>query len=426
MSVPDHGSENPCVNRHGSLAVCRRLKMNAVNDQDHRHIIHADMDGFFAAIEQLDRPELRGNPVLVGGDPKGRGVVSTASYEARRFGCHSAMPMASAIRLCPQAVIVRPRMARYSEVSQQVFDVFEQFTPLVESLSVDEAFLDITGSIRLLGPPDVIAAKLKQEIRERTGLTASVGVASNKFLAKLASDQRKPDGLVIVSQDGVRDFLNPLPISRMWGVGKATLPRFERMAIHTFGDALRLSLTEWQKLFGQQGERFWQLVRGIDDRPVVPDRAAKSISHEVTFPIDVSDHDHLRAVILDQTDHVAHRLRRHGLRARTVTLKIRSADFTTITRRATAQDPTDETDVLWQLVSKLFAAWERQNPPPVRLIGVGVSQFSGCGDRQLGLFENPNHDSQALDQSVDTIRDRFGDQAIRRGGQIRDIDQGEA
>ncbi len=398
--------------------------MFAVNDQGHRHIIHADMDGFFAAVEQLDKPELRCKPVLVGGDPKGRGVVSTASYEARRFGCHSAMPMASAIRLCPQAVIVRPRMARYSEMSKQVFDVFEQFTPLVESLSIDEAFLDLTGSIRLLGPPDAIAVKLKQEVRERTGLTVSVGVASNKFLAKLASDQKKPDGLVIVSQDEIRDFLNPLPISRMWGIGKATLPRLERIAIHTFGDAVGLSKTEWQNLFGQNGERFWHLVRGSDDRPVVPDRAAKSISHEVTFPVDIADHDHLRAVILDQTDHVAHRLRRHGLTARTVTLKIRSDDFTTITRRATAQDPTDETDVLWQLASTLFAAWERQNPPPVRLIGVGLSQFSSCEDRPLGLFDKPNHDSQALDQAVDTICDRFGDQAIRRGGQIRDRDQG--
>lgn len=400
--------------------------MIAVNEQGHRHIIHADMDGFFAAIEQLDRPELRCKPVLVGGDPKGRGVVSTASYEARRFGCHSAMPMASAIRLCPQAVIVRPRMARYSEVSQQILEVFEQFTPLVESLSIDEAFLDITGSLRLLGPPEAIASKLKQRIHERTGLTASVGVAPNKFLAKLASDQRKPDGLVVVSQDGISDFLEPLPISRMWGIGRVTLPRLKRIAIQTFGDALRLSKTEWQKLFGQQGERFWQLVRGFDGRPVVPDREAKSMSHEVTFPIDITDLDHLRAVILDQTDHVAHRLRRHGLTARTVTLKIRSADFTTITRRATVQDPTDETEVLWQLALNLFAAWERHHPPPVRLIGVGVSQFSGCGDRQLGLFDDSNHDNQALDQAMDTIRDRFGDQAIRRGGQIRDLDHGGA
>ena len=397
--------------------------MIVVNNQGHRHIIHADMDGFFAAIEQLDRPELRGKPVLVGGDPKGRGVVSTASYEARRFGCHSAMPMASAIRRCPQAVIVRPRMARYTEVSKQVFDVFEQFTPLVESLSIDEAFLDITGSLRLLGPPEAIATKLKQEIHERTGLTASVGVASNKFLAKLASDRRKPDGVVVVSQDRISDFLEPLPISRMWGIGKATLPRLKRIAIRTFGDALRLSNMEWQKLFGQQGERFWQLIRGIDDRPVVSDRTAKSISHEVTFPIDIPDYDHLRAVLLDQTDHVAHRLRRYGLTARTVTLKIRSADFTTITRSATVQDPTDETDVLWQLASNLFATWERHHPPPVRLIGVGVSQFSDCGNRQLGLFGDPNHDSKALDQAMDTIRDRFGDRAIRRGEQIRDMDQ---
>ncbi len=381
------------------------------------------MDEFFAAIEQLDQPELRGKPVLVGGDPKGRGVVSTASYEARRFGCHSAMPMANAVRLCPQAVIVRPRIARYSEVSQQVFSILQQFTPLVEPLSIDEAFLDVTGSVRLLGPPETIAAELKREIRERTGLTVSVGVAPNKFLAKIASDLRKPDGLVVVAPDRLQDSLNPLPISRLWGAGRVTQSKLDHLHVHTFEDALRLTEKEWQQLFGQHGERFWSLVRGLDDRPVVPDRTAKSISHEVTFPIDVVDFDHLRNVILDQTDHVARRLRRHGLAARTVTLKIRSADFTTLTRQSTVHEPTSETEVLWRCVSELFKVWRESHRAPVRLIGVGVSHFSDHEGEQLNLFNTANEGSQALDHAVDTIRDRFGDQAIRRGGQVRDMNQ---
>jgi DNA polymerase-4 len=311
------------------------------------------MDAFFAAVEQLDRPELRGKPVLVGGDPKGRGVVSTASYEARPFGCHSAMPMAKAVRLCPQGIVVRPRMDRYAEVSQQILGILEQFTPLVEPLSIDEAFLDVTGSTRLLGPAEIIATELKRRIRAATDLAASAGLAPNKFLAKLASDSQKPDGLVVVAPDHVGEFLKPLPIARLWGVGKATLPRLERLGIRTFGDALRLSEADWRREFGEHGTQFHRLVRGIDDREVVPDREARSISHEVTFPMDIGDHDHLRAVILDQTDHVARRLRRHQLLARTVVLKVRSGDFTTIARQSTLRDPTDQSEALWPI----FSAW---------------------------------------------------------------------
>jgi len=400
--------------------------MSEVNEQKHRHIIHLDMDAFFAAVEQRDRPELRGRSVLVGGSPDGRGVVSTASYEARPFGCHSAMPMARAIRLCPDAVVVRPRMDHYLEASRQVFAVLEQFSPLVEPISIDEGFLDVTGSTRLLGSPDTIAADLKRRVRAATDLTASVGVGPNKFIAKLASDSQKPDGLVVVTQDGVRDFLEPLPIARLWGVGKASLPKLEKLGIRTFGDALYLSKDDWRRAFGQQGSRFHELVRGRDDRPVVSDREAKSISHEVTFSIDVTDHDHLRAVVLDQTDHVARRLRRHGLAARTITLKIRSADFTTITRSATVRDPTDETDVLWRLASKLVGAWERSHPPPVRLIGVGASQLSSSGSEQLTLFDEAEGRNRSLDQAVDTIRDRFGDRAIQRGGSIRRVRREDA
>lgn len=400
--------------------------MSVVDNRSHRHIIHLDMDAFFAAVEQRDRPELRGKPVLVGGDPKGRGVVSTASYEARQFGCHSAMPMAQAIRLCPKAIIVRPRMDRYAEVSKQILAILDQFTPLVEPLSIDEGFLDVTGSTRLLGSPETIGADLKHRVRAATNLTASVGVGPNKFVAKLASSSQKPDGLVVVAPGDVRDFLEPLPITRLWGVGKATLPRLEKLGIRTFGDALRFSKVDWRREFGEHGAHFYELVRGIDERRVVPDREAKSISQEVTFAVDIVDLDFLRLVILDQMDHVAYRLRRHRLTARNAMLKIRSADFTTITRRATLHDPTDETERLWQLVSELFDAWRRLGPPPVRLIGVGVSQFSTDETRQLDLFGASARCNQSLDQAVDTIRDRFGNDAIRRGGQTRAAEHGGA
>jgi DNA polymerase-4 len=381
-----------------------------------RQILHVDMDAFFAAIEQRDRPELRGRPVLVGGDPHGRGVVSAASYEARPFGCHSALPMAQAVRLCPQAVIIRPRMERYAEVSRQVFEILEQFTPLIEPLSIDEGFLDVTGTERLFGPAEQTARELRRRICAETGLTASVGVAPNKFLAKLASDLRKPDGLVVVPPDGVQDFLDPLPIGRLWGVGKATLKRFEQLHVQTFADARRLTAAELRRHFGETGEHFYHLVRGDDQRPVVPDREARSISHEQTFATDVADLEYLRSVLLSQTEDVARRLRRHKLLARTVTIKIRRPDFQTITRRATLAAPTDQTALLWQAAAGLFDTWARGGVHPVRLLGVGVSQFVTGPGQQLPLFdEDTTRRSRSLDQTIDQIRERFGRDAISRG-----------
>ena len=379
-------------------------------------ILHVDMDAFFAAVEQLDNPELRDKPVLVGGNPRERGVVAAASYEARPFGCHSAMPMAKALHLCPKAIVVPPRFERYEEVSRKIFDVFDQFTPLVEPLSIDEAFLDVAGSVRLFGSPDQIARELKQRIKAETKLTASAGVAPNKFLAKLASDLEKPDGLVIVRPDQVQAFLDPLPISRLWGVGKATLPRFTELGVRTFGDARRLTESELRERFGEAGGQFYRLVRGIDDREVVPDREAKSMSNEITFPVDLEDHECLRAMLLEQTEQVARRLRRYGLTARTVTLKIRSGDFTTITRRVTLEAPTDQTDLLWEAVGGLFDRWSRQEAFPLRLIGMGVSQLAAGTGQQLSLFgQEEARRRRALDRTLDTIRDRFGEDAIARG-----------
>jgi len=391
------------------------MNLNHLTD---RHILHVDMDAFYAAVEQRDDPALRGKPVLVGGSAQARGVVSTASYEARRFGCRSAMPMAEAVRRCPQAVVLPVRMERYREVSRRVFALFDTMTPLVEPLSIDEAFLDVTDSTRLLGPAERIARDLRASILDATGLTASVGVAANKFLAKLASDLDKPDGLVVVQADRVQAMLDPLDVSRLWGVGKVTLPRFAALGLHTFGDVRRRTESALREHFGDEaGRHYYRLVRGLDDRPVTPDRQAKSISHEVTFPDDVTDAAHLRRVLLDHTDHVARRLRRADMLARTVTLKIRSFDFATITRSTTLESPTDRTDALWDATAAMFERWSRGKPPAVRLIGMGVTQLTTEAGRQLGLFDEVERDRhRALDRTVDEIRAKFGDDAVARGG----------
>jgi DNA polymerase-4 len=381
-----------------------------------RQILHVDMDAFFAAVEQLDNPALRGKPLLVGGDPNGRGVVSTASYEARPFGCRSAMPMRQAMRLCPQAIIVRPRMHRYVEVSEQVFEIFDQFSPCVEGLSLDEAFLDLTGSERLLGPAPEAAAELKSRVRERTGLTASVGVAPTKFLAKLASDLQKPDGLVVVPPDRIDTFLDPLPISKLWGAGRVAQDRFARIGVRTFADARQLTRVQLVAEFGSQGEHFYELLRGIDDRPVVSDRDAKSVGREETFAADIDHADTLRETLLGQVEHVAARLRRADLTTRGVMLKIRDADFETITRQMTLAAATDRTDLLWTAVAELFDEWRRGGVYPVRLIGVAANHLTHSSGEQLGLFDaGEAQRRKRLDRTVDQIRDRFGGSAIHRG-----------
>lgn len=381
-----------------------------------RQILHVDMDAFFAAVEQRDRPELRGRPVLVGGSPEGRGVVAAASYEARRFGPHSAMPMREALRLCPGAVVVPVRMARYREVSHQVFRIFDSYSPLVEKLSIDEAFLDLTGTGRLFGPPEEAARRLKQQIRDETGLAASVGVAPNKFLAKLASDLRKPDGLVVIAPGGVREVLDPLPVERLWGVGAATLRKFERFGVRTVGQVRGLPLELLHREFGSAGEHFFRLSRGEDDRPVSPDHQAKSISHECTFARDVEDPEYLRTVLLHQVEDVGYRLRRLDLCARSVTLKLRYGDFTTVTRGATLGQATQVTAALWRTAAELFDAWRRERPGALRLIGAGAGSLAGRDGQQLALFAEEEERQRRLDAAVDQIRTRFGAGAVRRGG----------
>ena len=311
-------------------------------------IIHCDMDAFYASVEERERPELVGKPVIVGGTPEKRGVVSAANYVARQYGVHSAMPAVTARRLCLHGIYLPPRIDYYAEVSRQIRDVFERFTPLVEPLSLDEAFLDVTGSEGLFGPAVEIGRKIKQAIRQELRLVASVGVAPNKFLAKIASDLKKPDALVVVEPDKVQEFLDPLPVERLWGVGKQSSKVFQRLGIRTIGQLRQWPLDVLQARFGTSGEHLWNLAHGLDDRAVVPEREAKSISHETTFERDIADMDVLRAWLVDLTEQVGCRLRRHGLRGQTVQLKVRFADFSLITRSCTLPEPTNITRDLWR------------------------------------------------------------------------------
>jgi DNA polymerase-4 len=336
------------------------------------------MDAFYASVEQRDRPELRGRPVIVGGLGN-RGVVSAASYEARRFGVRSALPTATARRLCPDGVFLPVRMAHYATVARQVREILLSVTPLVEPLSLDEAFLDVRGSEALHGLAPEIGRRIKDRIRAETGLTASVGVAPNKFLAKLASDHGKPDGFVIVPSEQVAEFLSPLPVGRLWGVGAKGEKRLHALGVRTIGQLAALPERIMVDHFGKSGRHLWQLAHGRDDRAVTPDREAKSISTETTFPEDVGDREALRAWLLDLVDELAGRLRKEGVRARTVDLKVRSSDFRTRTRAHSLPDATDATDVLWRAALGLFERSLTDEVLPLRLLGVGASNLTRGG-----------------------------------------------
>ncbi len=381
-------------------------------------ILHVDMDAFFASVEQRDRPELRGRPVIVGG-LGGRGVVSAASYEARPFGVHSALPMATARRLCPDAVFLRPRMSHYAEVARQIRDLLLSFTPLVEPLSLDEAFLDVRGCEGLFGPAPQIARRIKERVRRETGLVASVGVAPNKFLAKLASDHGKPDGLVVVAPDRVAAFLAPLPVGRLWGVGAKGEKRLQALGVRTVGQLASLPERVLADHFGDAGRHMARLARGLDDRAVVPDREAKSISTETTFAKDIGDPDALRAWLLDLVDQLGGRLRAHGLRGRTVELKVRSSDFRTRNRSLSLKEPTDLTDRLWEAASALLERSLTADLLPVRLLGVGASHLTREAVVQGDLFDGARRAKQGqLDRAVDAIRGQFGAGAIQRGSVV--------
>ena len=382
----------------------------------HKSIIHFDMDAFFPAVEVLDNPDLKGKPVIVGGNKK-RGVVSSASYEARRFGVHSAQPIATAMRLCPKGVFLGGRMSRYKEVSSQIFEVFGRFTPLVEPLSIDEAFLDVTGSKRLLGGAVEIAKKVKAAVLGEVGLTVSAGVAQSKFVAKIASDMDKPDGLTVVSPDKVREFLDPLPIKKMWGVGKVTQKALAQLNIHTFKD-LRLSRHDvLERRFGEHGSKMHFLSMGMDERGVVPEHDAKSVGHEQTFMKDILDLDDAKKELLALATKVGHRMRREKITGKTVSLKVKYNDFKQITRAATLPKPTDDGFEIYSVVCDLLKKSE-VGKRPVRLLGVSLSQLSFVGSAgQLSLFSDDQSSQKRKDLNValDSIVEKHGEKSVRPG-----------
>ncbi|MCR9198314.1 MAG: DNA polymerase IV [Planctomycetaceae bacterium] len=384
-------------------------------------ILHVDMDAFYASVEEREQPSLKGRPLIVGGTPEGRGVVCAANYAARQFGIHSAMATATALRKCPGITVLRPRMELYAAVSRQIREIFERYTPVIEPLSLDEAFLDATGSVQLFGSVEQIGRRIKQDIRDELQLVASVGVAPNKYLAKLASDMDKPDGFTVIAADRIQAVLDPLPISRIWGVGRVTEQRMQQYRIHTIGDLRALDKAHLRQLFGSSGDHFWQLARGIDDRAVVPDREAKSISHENTFAQDITDLDVLRAWLLELTELVARRLRRNQLQGRTVHLKVKYSNFDSITRSASLPAATSTTARLWDAVSELLTSRLPDRPLVVRLLGMGVSQFETESTTQLSLFDEPPVEEgrdNRLDQVADQIRDRFGSKSLRRASTV--------
>jgi DNA polymerase-4 len=377
-----------------------------------RAILHVDMDAFYAAVERRDRPELAGKPVIVGADPRGRGVVAAASYEARRFGVHSAMPISRAYRLCPRGVYLPVDMAKYVEVSGRIMGILREYTPLVEPLSLDEAFLDVTASRALFGAPLDIARTIKAHIRRVVRLTASAGVAPNKFLAKIASDLRKPDGLVEVRRGQEAAFLRDLPIGRLWGVGPAAADELTALGVRTIGELARLPRRTLASRLGAGGAHLWELAHGRDDRPVEPWDDPKSIGAEETFERDTDDAARLRATLLRQADRIAAELREQGLRGRTVTLKLRFADFRTVTRRDTTETATADGGEIFR------RAWDELSRVPrsqaVRLIGISVSGLVRDAEaRQLGLFERTGRAEQ-VGRVTDQLRARFGPDAVRR------------
>jgi DNA polymerase-4 len=381
-----------------------------------RQIIHVDMDAYYASIEQRDNPNLVGKAVIVGGDPKQRGVVSAASYEARKFGVHSAMPMSQAIRLCPDAIVLPVRMKRYVEFSQQIHAIFQQFTPQIEPISLDEAFLDVTGSIRLFGSAEKIGRAIKNQIKEQLGLVASVGIAPNKFLAKLASDLDKPDGFVVIPEKNKQQILDPLSVSRIWGIGRVTEKALKSKGIHTIEQLRRAQPEILRSILGDQTPHILRLAQGVDNREVESNREAKSISSEQTFTTDIADKDILLDVLLHQVEDVAQRLRLNDLEAKTITLKLRYDDFRTVTRSATFDHPTNVTKILWHKAEQVFLKWHKKSAGALRLLGFGVSGLKKAGSGQHQLFTAPEVEKQKrLDEAFDKIRNKFGHDALRRG-----------
>jgi DNA polymerase-4 len=383
-----------------------------------RVIAHVDMDAFYASVEVRDDPALAGKPVAVGGAADRRGVVASASYEARRFGVRSAMPMAQAIRRCPRLIVIHGDHAKYTTASRTLRRVFAEFSPAVEPLSLDEAFLDLTGTRRLLGEPRDVGEALRRRIREELSLTASVGLAGSKFVAKLASAHAKPDGLLVVPPDAARRFVQSLPLDRMWGVGPATLAALEGLGVRTMAALAAADPARLSRALGSSAERWIALAEGRDDRPVVPDAHAKSLSRETTFPRDIGDAGVLEGVLLALAESVGRRARRAGVAGRTVQLKVRLADFSTLTRARTIPAPTSSATTIFRAAAELFHRVDRRGAP-VRLLGVGLtglvnaSQLELFGGSAAGGAEDVARQDR-LDEAEDSIVARFGAAALAR------------
>jgi len=376
-------------------------------NKEKRAILHIDMDAFYASVEQRDNPQLRGQPVIVGCTGR-RGGVAAASYEARKYGVRSAMPVARARRLCPDGMYVRPRMAEYRAASKKVFAVFHDYTPEVEALSLDEAFLDVTASQKLHGNAIKIGRQIKRDILERTALVASVGLAPNKFIAKLASDHDKPDGFCVVRREQIGAFLNPLPVKRIWGIGKKSLPGLSEAGIHTIADLRRADLARLQPLLGNRADHLQRLARGEDNRPVVASREDKSISSEITVEDDLLSLEQCEQVLRRLCDQLGARVRSKSKAGRTLTLKLRTTDFDTFTRSHSLAQGTADSQIITTTALGLLRVWWREvGPQPIRLLGVGLSNFLV---QQADLFGAVP--VSEIDHLSDRLREKFGDQAI--------------
>ncbi len=385
-----------------------------------RAILHVDMDAFFAAVEQLDNPSYRGKPVIVGSDPKGgagRGVVATCSYEARKYGIHSALPISQAYKRCPHGIYVRGRHSRYSELSGKMTSILGEFTPLVQKISIDEAFLDVTASMHLFGGALEVAKLLKLRIHQELHLTASVGVAPNKFLAKIASDLKKPDGLVVVKEGKEKEFLKDLHISRLWGVGKKTEEALLNRGIEKVGQIAERSQVELNRDFGKHGNALWRLSQGLDDRPVEANEGRKSISQETTFDEDIADPEKVEKVLFRLAESLSRTMRQEKVKGRTITLKIRFEDFTTHTRSRTFADFIDSTQIIKGVAISLFRRFGELEQK-VRLVGIGVSQLSCSVGEQLGLFDQEAPLNTKLSNLLDSLRDKFGEGAVGRAAML--------
>ena len=402
------------MNRRSTRKLSESASASGAPDERQRHVLHVDMDAFYASVEKLDNPELKNEPVLVGGAGP-RGVVAAASYEARKHGARSAMPMRRALQLCPNATVIRPRISRYQQVSAVIFSIFREITPIVEGLSLDEAFLDISDRVPAHGQPLQIARRIKERILADTGLTASVGIGPNKLVAKIASDLEKPDGLCEVRPENFRKVLDPLPIEALFGIGPKTAVRLHRTGVKKFRDLRTADDASLVPVFGRYAQRMRERAAGIDRRPVGEDAQDKSVSAEETFDQDIGDRKKLHHYLMHMTERISKNIQRKGWVASQLNIKVRLPDFTTLSRQKSLQPPANGCRELQLIAAELLGDWLDAHPgAELRLLGVGVS---GLGeDRQLDLFpEGKGAKNRKLDRLLDQVADRFGDAALQRG-----------